>query len=152
MPVVNRHPRPRIPPARTPETVRQEAQDHFSHIVERPMLFKLSQEDAQESARLGLLLLEAILQVAPGEHFDLGDFFEANALSDDQHKRTLALGTMPFVTSSLRLADMEFVHEAAGVLPFDVVRDLLDTKEPIPFKGMELTRENVLVKYRRRTL
>ena len=153
MPVVNRYPRPRIPPARTPESVRKEAKEHFAAIVERPVLFELTPEQAQDSARWGELLLEALLVVSPEEYFEMGDFFVKHKIGEDQAQRTLVIGMMPYVAHSLRLADLEFVHEELGVLPmFEVVRELLTSSEPVPYKGFNLTKESVLVKYRRRKL
>lgn len=144
------HLRPLQDPVRTAAGVRAEAAKHFQFLVEYPMSLpnERTPEQAVQMQGMGFAMVDAILAVPVGELFALHTWTQAQGYPESVQE--LAFDLVPYLTGSLRLLEMEFVHETLGVLPFSVVREvLLATESPFDYQGVALTTDTVMLQYRR---
>lgn len=127
--------------------IRAAAERQFEFVQQNHDMLDLTQDDATEQVRLQRLLLDAILALPAGELLD----FKAAlpGIADDDRTKRLIIRGIPFLMGSLRLLDLEFYHPEIGVLPYDVVRGLINNQEEVPHQGIVLTAKNVTVQYRR---
>lgn len=132
----------------TVESVRQRALEDFARFEEVPSLFNQTPFAMQQQCALGRALLEKGLTLADGEELDLEDALRSCGVEDREQALRSALGVLPYLCGGLRLLDMEFWHAEAGVVSASAVRRLLEG-EAVELEGVTLSRDNVLIRYRR---
>ena len=127
--------------------VRAEAHDHFTFLAAmRYGLGERTADEIHEEARLGPLLVDAVLPLEPGAVFELSAWAKAQANPETALHSSFYV--MPFLTGSLRLMEMEFVHETLGKLPIEAVRPVWQGNFNT-YQGVELRPDNVCIQYRR---
>ncbi len=132
---------------RSNQFIVQEAQSHFSAVVEYARRFGKDVACAEREKELGLRLVDAALALDTDGVLDLDKHLPSDIPRDDGLR--LALQVLPYVGSSLRLLEMEFAHPDLGRLPASVVLDLLNAETDLEHAGVTLTRQTVIVQYRR---
>lgn len=132
----------------TKEDAARVAARHFAWLKGSFLRQKLSLVEREAEADLGNNLVAAALALAPGDTVSPLDWLKAAGYGEPDAQRAGEL--FPYLSSgNLNLMEMEFSHAELGVLPLDEVRSLLETDEPRPFKGVNLTRDAVFVAFRR---
>jgi len=133
---------------RTPTAVRHAAARHFAKVIE----YAVNEEAvaaAREDEALGMRLVDALLQTPADGLFPLNEYLPSGLTGVDAFAQ--AMRVLPFLTGSLRLVEWEFANPAIGVVPYDIVRKLLDG-DTVTHDGVELTAAKVFLQYRRRPL
>lgn len=132
---------------RTAESLRSETLTHFEYIVSRPALFELSKEQAQRKLELAMQTLDATLALEPGQVLDADKALGWDTLPDQD--RVFILDATTFLSGQLRLLKMEFAHATIGTLPPAVVQVVLKQDEPCLHNGTELSKDTIVVQWRR---
>lgn len=137
---------------RTPKSVRESAARHFAAIIEMAEKSGQDVSTARAEEAMGMRIVDAALAIPAGDVLKLADHLPSDRPSDETFAE--AMRVMPFICGAhLRLLDLEFMHDAVGVVPGKLVTELLNgTATEIPYEGVALTPQTVFLQYRRRAL
>lgn len=136
---------------RTPDALRAQAHTHYSAM--KDWNCRMHQKTAEEAAfeeQFSKDLLEAVLATPADQLLDLDGWLQAQ--SHDKSALALVMSATPYMMGTLQLLDMEFANAAVGVIPLTEIRELLKSKAPLMYQGVELTEANVHIQFRRKPL
>jgi hypothetical protein len=136
---------------RTPDSIREAAERHFSALVEyaEPQGKEVFDE-ARADKELGMRIVDAALALPAGELLNLNEVVGPEESGKSAFAK--AMRVLPYLMGALRLLDMEFVNPSTGVVPYALVSRMFRGEETVVYEGLELTAKTVFVQYRRRAL
>ena len=133
---------------RTPEFIREEAAKQFAWGVDFATKCERDVTEARADEELGMRVLDAALALPADALLDWAAHLPAELSPEEKFRR--AFRVLPYLSGGhLRLLELEFAHETAGVVPPDAVRALLGGAETFDFNGIELTSKTVVMQFRR---
>lgn len=140
------------PPARTPESVRQEAATFFAERVEWAQRYGGRDADRlQQDQVVGARLVDAALDLEDGAELDLDQHVFAGAQTELERQARWAenFRVIPYLCGSLKLLEMDFAHPIAGSVPYGLVGELLRGAESVTHQGVSMTSKDVVFRLRR---